>query len=106
MPNDLLIFYHKVLSAWFSLLWNNRYIKIANQSIFIKKLYENGLIFINDLLENINLLSYERVIEKYGNHITMYYYMCIKDAIPLKWHSIIKNNNLLYVNQKKMKLFS
>ena len=119
MPNDLPTFYHEVFIAWFSLklepqtqheiqrevLWNNRYIKIANQSLFIKKLYENGLIFINDLLENNNFLSYERVIEKYGNHITMYYYMCIKDAIPLKWRSIIKNNNLLYVNPKNETVF-
>ena len=31
--------------------------------------------------------------------------MCIKDAIPLKWHSIIKNNNLLYVNPKNETVF-
>ena len=119
LPNNLPAFYQEVLSSWFSLklepltqheiqrevIWNNRYIKIGNQSIFIKKLYENGLVYINDLLENNTLLSYERVIAKYGNYITMYNYMCLKDAIPLKWRQVLKNINLLQVNPKNETIY-
>ena len=56
-------FYKEVLQAWFSLkseptklpsiqrevLWNNRFIMIANKSVFNENLYQNGLIFITDL---------------------------------------------------------
>ena len=68
-------------------------------------MYENGVIFIYDLLENKQILSYERLITKYGNHITMYNYMCLKDAIPLKWHRILMNNNLLQINPKNETVF-
>ena len=119
LPSNLPSFYQEVLSSWFSLklepkthheiqrevLWNNRYIQIENKCIFIKKLYENGVIYINDLLENNQILSYERLIAKYGNHITMYNYMCLKDAIPLKWRRILKNNNLLQINPKNETVF-
>ena len=101
-------FYKEVLNAWFSLkaepktieevqreiLWNNKYVKIDEKSLFNKKLYENGLIYINDLLEdNGNIVSYEMLTQSFGNCITPYNYICLKHAIPKKWRAMLKSNN-------------
>ena len=112
-------FYKEVLQAWFSLkseptklpsiqrevLWNNRFIMIANKSVFNKKLYQNGMIFINDLLENGNLLSYNQLIQKYGNHITFFNYISLLDAIPQKWRNLMKNNTILKINPIEETIF-
>ena len=66
LPLNMPEFYKEVLSSWFSLksepktakkkrcevMWNNRFIKIANHTIYNKKLYENGMIYIDDILDD------------------------------------------------------
>ena len=120
LPSEMPIFYKNILADWFSLkeepktasdvqrevLWNNQHIKIGNKSLFNKTLYNNGLVYINDIL-NVEgkLLSYDEVTDKFGKHITLYYYTCLKDAIPKKWRKILVNSNLLDLNPANEALF-
>ena len=88
------------------ILWNNKYIKIDEKSLFDKKLYEHGLIYINDLLEdNGNIISYEVLTQSYGNSITPYNYICLKHAIPQKWRAMLKSNNRMNINPKEETVF-
>ena len=106
MPN----FYKEVLSAWFSLkkkpflvneiqrevLWYNKYITINKKSIFKKKMYENGVVFLNDILDDANkLLNYAAFTMKFGNCISEYDYMCLRDAIPHEWRNTLTTNTHL-----------
>ena len=97
LPPNLPQFYKEILSSWFAIktepqniaevqreiLWNNKYIKIDAKPIFNKKLFENGLIYINDILEdNGNMIAYDRLIQQFGNNMTQYGYICLLHAIP------------------------
>ena len=111
LPN----FYKEVLTTWFSLkaepktiadmqreiIWNNKHITIARKTVFVKKLYDNGLTFINDVLEGDGkFISHEMLVQKYGNHITVFNYMCLKDAIPKKWRNTFKINQIFDLKHK------
>ena len=81
-----------ILSEWYSLkqeptlvddiqrevLWNNRFITIGNKRLYNKNVYKNGLIFINDIIN-------EQLINKFGQFITQYDYLCLKDAKRYQW---------------------
>ena len=110
---DMPLFYKEVFNAWFSckqepntyqdvigeVIWHNRYIMINNRSIFIKPLYDNGLIYIHDILDKNNaFISHTDLITKYGNHITCYSYLCLKHAIPQKWKCLIRDTNCNVTN--------
>jgi len=120
LPPNLPQFYREVLSDWFAIkkepkhsdevqreiLWNNKYIKIDSKSLFNKKLYENGLIFINDLIEdNGNVITYDRLIQKFGNNITQYRYICLVHAIPKRWRTMLKKDHTININPKEETVF-
>ena len=120
LPVELPMFYKQVLSAWFSIktepkntdevqreiIWTNKYIKVGTKTLFNKKLYENGLIYIKDLLEdNGNLISYETLIQQFGNNMTPYNYICLKHAIPKRWRKLLKSNNIININPKQETVF-
>ena len=115
LPLNMPEFYKEVLSAWFSLksepktannicrevIWNNRFIEIANHTIYNRKLYENGMIYIDVILDDNGIfLPFETLADTFGNHFSAYYYTCLKDAIPKSWRTLIKENNNFNINQR------
>ena len=66
LPRNLPQFYKSILLSWFALkqepltvadvprevIWNNKFITINNKSLFNKDLYNEGFIFINDIIQN------------------------------------------------------
>ena len=59
-------FYVEILKTWFNLncvkpnagyeickqvIWNNRFLMVDNMTVFYKKLYNAGIIYVNDLLD-------------------------------------------------------
>ena len=110
LPKNLPIFYKLILLSWFALkqepltvadiqrevIWNNKFITINNKSLFNKALYSEGLIFVNDIIQNNGkFISYETLINKFKNNITLFDYMCLKDAIPPKWRQLLKTQNTI-----------
>ena len=105
LPKKLPQFYKDIFYAWFSMkpepvaiadiqreiIWNNRFIMIENKGLFNQRLYANGLIFINDIIDkNGNFIPYQLLTARYGPHITEYTYMCLKHAIPKTWrHTLL-----------------
>ena len=113
-------FYREVLHAWFCLkkepktvqdiqrtvIWKNKFIKIGNKSLFHRKLYESGLVFINDILDqNGFFISYDALVEMYGNRLTEYDYICLKDAIPKRWRKMLQSSRLIYIEPKNETLY-
>ena len=115
-----LYFLKNILADWFSLkeeptvvadvqrevLWNNQHIKIGNKSLFNKTLYNNGLLYINDIINREGkFLTHVELTYKFGNHITLYNYTCLKDAIPKKWRKMLVNYNILDLNPENEAVF-
>lgn len=112
LPKKLHKFYKDVLSEWFSLkqeptlvddiqrevLWNNRFIMIGNKRLYNKKLYKNGLIFINDIInEQGKFITHQQLVNKFGQFITQYDYLCLKDAIPYQWRCTLTQKTLMEI---------
>jgi len=47
---------------WQNIIWNNKDICINNKSIFYKNLFESGIIYVNDLLSELNNIDSYNVI--------------------------------------------
>ena len=101
-------FYRQILWAWFEtspsqgsaldirrqILWFNKYIKIENKPIFKNHMYNKGVCYINDLLDNNgNILNYCDFIKQKNLTIDQFYYMKLIDAIPKIWRNMLKNCN-------------
>ena len=80
-PGNLLIFecnylikdlptistFYKELLIWWSIIWNNKDIKINGKPVFYKTYYNSGIWTANDLLLNLNNIdSFELIKEKKG----------------------------------------
>ena len=98
-------FYRQILYAWFDLntdpttgldikrqiIWLNKHITIKNKPIYNRKLYQKGVISINDLIGNDrNFYTYEEFTALYGIPVNRLYYMGIIDAIPKEWKKQLK----------------
>ena len=59
-------------------------------------MYENGVVFLNDILDDANkLLNYAAFTMKFGNCISEYDYMCLRDTIPHEWRNTLTINTHL-----------
>ena len=120
LPNKLPKFYKAILLAWFSLkqepstvgdvqrevLWNNKFITINNKSVFNKALFNQGLIFINDIIDkNGRYIPYQTLINTFGNSLSNFDYICLKDAIPLKWRLLLKHQTTLDMRPNEETIF-
>ena len=120
LPNKLPKFDRDILLAWFSLkqepstvsdvqrevLWNNKFITINNKIVFNKALFNQGLIFINDIIDkNGRCIPYQTLINTFGNSINSLDYICLKDAIPLKWRLLIKHQITLDMRPNEETIF-
>ena len=68
------------------IIWCNSYIRIGNKLLLISRACENGLMYVNDILDYAGkLLSYEQVLIKYPDALGVMDYNSIVSAIPKKW---------------------
>ena len=119
LSDELPAFYRQVLFVWHGLqscpiqpvdiqreyIWLNKYIRIDNQSLFNKKLFEAGVICINDILNaEGNFLNYKQFTEKFVVKISHMYYISLIDAIPQEWRLKVKRTkiNLNIVNTDEL----
>ena len=112
---DLPPFYRNILSVWQELhsktphnikemkeeiLWNNRFIKIGERSIFHKAWASKGIQTLNDLLDsNGRFFSSENFKSKYGVHWTFLDYAGLLAAIPKSWKNAILDCNQSVTNE-------
>ena len=88
-----------------TVIWHNKYIIIGNKSVFIRKLYENDLLFIDDIVDkNGHFISYATLINKFGKHIDQFYYTCLKSSIPHKWCKLLYKK-FIHVNPHEETLY-
>ena len=71
------------------MLWNNSFIKIEQKPLYYTNWIENGIIFIQDLLNpQGRLLSKEEFIQKMAIRLKPLQYEGLLSAIPRQWKKI------------------
>jgi hypothetical protein len=101
-------FYNNILQNWAKIkeiniperngilsenIWNNRYILQNKKPIWWKKLYERGIIKIQDLIDNeYNFKSIEQISEEFNCRINFFELAVIKECIPREWKKCLKEN--------------
>ena len=120
LPKTLPQFYTDIFLAWFSLkhepltirdvkreiIWNNKFIQIDKKSLFNKSLYDNGMIFINDFIDdNGKFLTYQSLVDTFGPFITNYDYICLKDAVPKSWRKILTSETTIIMEPNNEAIF-
>ena len=75
--------------------------------IFNKAMLRHGIIFVKDIikLNTGSFLSYAELLSKYGNCITQYDYICLRDAIPLNWRDKLRRTPLTPVDPLQETLY-
>ena len=117
ITHDMPLFYRQVLCAWFDLkdepknaldiaretVWLNKYITINEECLFYKKLYQNGLLLVSDLLaETGKFLTHDEFQAKFNVTITHLFVMSLIDAIPVQWRRQLKHFNATAVNNAEL----
>ena len=81
--SNMLIFFKEILCEYIGekIIWNNRLILVAGQSIFMRNWYEKGIVFISDLCDqNGAWLSYDNLCKKYNIRTNYLRYLGIVSA--------------------------
>jgi exonuclease III len=107
LANNIPNFYRQILYAWYEMnpqpisimdirreiLWYNKNIKVGGESLFEKQLYVQGIVSVNDLLnDNGQFMSYKDFISAYDVRINQLRYISIIDAIPIEWRKKLKSS--------------
>ena len=97
---DMLDFFKEILCEYAGegIIWNNKYILIGGQSIFMRDWYEKGIIFISDLCDQYGAwLSYDAFCKKYNIRTNYLRYLGIvsaaKNALKTLNIDLAANNN-------------
>lgn len=74
-------------------IWDNTYIQIEGQTISWKRLKQQGIIYINDLLHDTEprFLSHTEMAEKYNISASFLEILQIRMAIPCRWKRKLTN---------------
>ena len=77
-------------------LWLNSNIRIGGKPIWNKKAYEAGMCTVRDIFDPQihQLLTYDKVISKYGNCINFITYRGLTEALPQMWKINVKNKDI------------
>ncbi len=100
----MLIFKHN-FSPHKSVIWNNKYIKFKNKSLFYRNWYNNGTLLVRQLFKNNgNLFNYCEFLNYYKIPITAKEFAVVFDAIPSGLIQLLSGNISsesipLYTNQ-------
>ena len=75
------------------ILWNNKYILIDKKSVFYKKWYDKGVIYVGDLkCPDGNILSFNQFIDKFSIDTSFLQYWGLITAIPDLWRKANLSN--------------
>ena len=74
------------------IIWLNSHIKIGGKPVWWSRPYMNGVVTIGDLWSDGAYLTYEEVIQKYGNICTWLDYYALINAIPRRWQELLQKN--------------
>ncbi len=109
LPINIPSFYLKILCTWFDLkkepknaldvrrefFMLNQHIKIDNNYVFYPEMLTKNILSIHDLLnKNGHFFSYTSFCAKNGAILNPFQYMSLIDAIPLRWRSMLKQQNI------------
>ena len=106
-------FYKELLSWWSEfresfasesdckIIWNNKEIQIDNKPLYYKKFFNSGIIYIHDLLFNLNTIdSYNYFSNKTGNKVWI---ICLMLALLLTPSSFwVMNYEQIYRMKTKL----
>ena len=67
------------------ILWYNSYIKSAGSLLFIKSMYDVGILYVKDLVMNDRFATYEELVELYGMPLNVMDYNKVVAAVPHMW---------------------
>ena len=67
---------------WQNIIWNNKDIRINNKSVFYKNFFESGIIYVNDLLFELNNIDSYHVILNIINKTNFLVWAGLRHAIP------------------------
>ena len=67
---------------WQNLIWNNKDIRINNKSVFYKNFFESDIIYVNDLLFELNNVDSYNVILNIINKTNFLVWAGLRHAIP------------------------
>ena len=101
----------EVIIFQLQIIWNNKDIRINNKSVFYKNFFESDIIYVNDLLFELNNVDSYNVISNIINKTNFLVWAGLRHAIPshLKTntnpvleipHSLMINNKVFDVLEK------
>ena len=129
--NNLSDYYLNLLKSWISInkytkipsnfrtirqeiIWGNQHIKFKNKSLIYLNWINDGIIFINDIIDHEGKLSENFILKKLSlktNWISEF--TKLKKSIPKKWlnelesenstKTAVKTNKILYINENSKK---
>ena len=67
---------------WQNIIWNNKDIRINNKSVFYKNFFESGIIYVNDLLFELNNIDSYNVILNIINKTNFLVWAGLRHSIP------------------------
>ena len=76
------------------IIWNNKYIRIQNDTIYLAEWANKGIIHIGDLFNNGKSFSLNEFLHKFQLHINFLMLCGLYSAIPNSWKHILKNSNV------------
>ena len=89
---------------WQNIIWNNKDIRINNKSIFYKKFFQSGIIYIKDLLFQLNKIDSYNVVLNIINKRNFLVWAGLRHAIPshLKTNTnpVLEMSHSLKINNK------
>ena len=65
-----------------NIIWNNKDIRINNKSVFYKNVFESGIIYVNDLLFELNNIDSYNVISNIINKTNFLVWAGLRHSIP------------------------
>jgi len=113
LPEDTSPFYKQLLYYWYEMyssdvknandnkseyIWYNKRILVANRPLFDKNAYNNGLLFINDRLDNNgNFLDLHTLTVAFQLRWNVMRHNSLKDGIQVVWKKKIKGTERIMV---------
>ena len=85
---------------WQNIIWNNKDIRINNKSVFYKNFFESGIIYVNDLLFELNNIDSYNVISNIINKTNFLVWAGLRHSIPS--HLKTNTNTVLEISLSLM----
>ena len=106
LPNYPSCFYREVFNCWYNLrssncnssndvmkqiIWFNKNLLVESRPIYIEKLYNKSVKYVNDLLdENGNFLTINALNHLYNVNIRIMQYNSLLSSIPKEWKRLLR----------------